>query len=138
MSKDPILFEGGQANLYVYVANDPINRRDPTGLWYLDFNATPVLAIFGGTGGVFVHPGGIDPYLGGGLATPGGGASACFGTGSPSPGMLSGQVTFSFMFGSIGPVIAYGRDATGASFWEFGVGIGPPGPSLSGTGYYTW
>jgi len=26
------LFKGGQANLYVYVRNDPVNRRDPSGL----------------------------------------------------------------------------------------------------------
>lgn len=32
MSKDPILFGGGQANLYVYVGNDPVNHRDPLGL----------------------------------------------------------------------------------------------------------
>jgi RHS repeat-associated protein len=31
-AKDPILFDGGQSNLYVYVGNDPINRTDPTGL----------------------------------------------------------------------------------------------------------
>jgi RHS repeat-associated protein len=32
VSKDPILFGGGQANLHVYVGNDPVNRRDPSGL----------------------------------------------------------------------------------------------------------
>jgi RHS repeat-associated protein len=32
-SKDPILFNGGQSNLYVYVGNDPVNRIDPVGLW---------------------------------------------------------------------------------------------------------
>lgn len=32
VSKDPILFGGGQANLYVYAANDPVNRADPSGL----------------------------------------------------------------------------------------------------------
>jgi RHS repeat-associated protein len=30
-AKDPIRFRGKQANLYVYVDNDPINSRDPTG-----------------------------------------------------------------------------------------------------------
>ncbi len=32
-ARDPILFDGGQANLYVYVANNPIGLRDPSGLW---------------------------------------------------------------------------------------------------------
>jgi RHS repeat-associated protein len=29
---DPILFDGGQANLYAYVGSEPVGRRDPTGL----------------------------------------------------------------------------------------------------------
>ncbi len=32
-SKDPILFGGGQTNLYVYVGNDPVNSIDPSGLF---------------------------------------------------------------------------------------------------------
>jgi hypothetical protein len=31
-ARDPILFAGGQANLFVYVGNDPVNLIDPTGL----------------------------------------------------------------------------------------------------------
>jgi len=31
ISKDPILFDGGQANIYVYVNNDPANATDPNG-----------------------------------------------------------------------------------------------------------
>jgi RHS repeat-associated protein len=31
-SKDPLLFEGGDVNLYRYVDNDPVSRTDPTGL----------------------------------------------------------------------------------------------------------
>ncbi|MBI2567219.1 MAG: DUF4157 domain-containing protein [Candidatus Schekmanbacteria bacterium] len=30
--RDPILFRGGQANLFVYVRNDPVNLTDPWGL----------------------------------------------------------------------------------------------------------
>lgn len=30
-AKDSILFDGGQANLYVYVSGDPVNRFDPSG-----------------------------------------------------------------------------------------------------------
>ncbi len=32
-SKDPILFEGGDSNLYGYVLNDPVNLVDPWGLF---------------------------------------------------------------------------------------------------------
>jgi RHS repeat-associated protein len=32
-ARDPVLYEGGQANLYVYVGNDPVSLRDPLGLW---------------------------------------------------------------------------------------------------------
>jgi RHS repeat-associated protein len=31
-TKDPILFAGGDTNLYAYAANDPVNRRDGNGL----------------------------------------------------------------------------------------------------------
>jgi RHS repeat-associated protein len=33
VQKDPIGFEGGDANLYAYVSNDPINWVDPSGLF---------------------------------------------------------------------------------------------------------
>ncbi|HYQ03096.1 MAG TPA: RHS repeat-associated core domain-containing protein [Polyangiaceae bacterium] len=33
ISKDPIRFDGGQANLYVYVGGDPVNATDASGLY---------------------------------------------------------------------------------------------------------
>lgn len=36
-TKDPIGFDGGDANLYAYVLNDPINLVDPSGLSWLDW-----------------------------------------------------------------------------------------------------
>lgn len=32
-TRDPLGFDSGQLNLYVYAGNDPIERRDPLGLW---------------------------------------------------------------------------------------------------------
>jgi RHS repeat-associated protein len=32
-SKDPIRFDGGQENIYVYVGDDPVNHGDPSGLY---------------------------------------------------------------------------------------------------------
>jgi len=35
ISKDPIGFDGGDVNLYAYTGNNPVNRKDPSGLaWY--------------------------------------------------------------------------------------------------------
>jgi RHS repeat-associated protein len=37
LSNDPLGFDGGQTNLYVYVGNDPVNYTDPTGRlpWFI-------------------------------------------------------------------------------------------------------
>ncbi len=37
ISRDPILFAGGDSNLYGYVLNDPINLLDPLGLYGLGY-----------------------------------------------------------------------------------------------------
>ena len=64
-AKDPILFNGGQANLYVYAGNDPVNRIDPHGLAVYAVGAE-VSAIFGigaGAGGglyISTDPGKFD------------------------------------------------------------------------------
>ena len=46
-ARDPILFAGAQANLYVYVGNNPISRRDPTGMFCVS------ASLYDGIGGGF-------------------------------------------------------------------------------------
>ena len=54
-AKDPILFDGGQANLWVYVGNDPVNFVDPEGL--LTYKSVAGGLLFGG--GILIAATGI-------------------------------------------------------------------------------
>jgi RHS repeat-associated protein len=46
IAKDPILFRGGQPNVYVYVGDDPVDSLDPSGLEPLPQLTQEVLAPF--------------------------------------------------------------------------------------------
>jgi len=46
LQRDPIGFDGGDTNLYVYVANDPVNLIDPFGLDYILFDGTRLTWVF--------------------------------------------------------------------------------------------
>ncbi len=64
LSKDPILFEGGDTNLYGYVMNDPVNWIDPTGNVAKGFGGCVALATIGGAiSGVLWFP--VHPLIGG-------------------------------------------------------------------------
>ena len=52
LSKDPILFAAGDSNLYGYVASDPVNAIDPTGLYQV---CTRPLSGFGSEMGPVYH-----------------------------------------------------------------------------------
>jgi RHS repeat-associated protein len=63
-AKDPILFEGGNTDLYGYCLNDPINAVDPIGLWSSQqfLNDTAAYAGIAATVS-FLSPGGQVPAI---------------------------------------------------------------------------
>jgi hypothetical protein len=67
-AKDPILFDGGQVNLYVYVGNDPVNRADPMGLWGLTDLLGLGWGVAGWLGGGDAPGLRFDPSAGAGVA----------------------------------------------------------------------
>jgi RHS repeat-associated protein len=67
LSKDPILFNGGDTNLYSYVANDPVNWSDPSGLARCTYSiSTGQLACSSNDGSQNITVKGISGSSGGG------------------------------------------------------------------------
>jgi RHS repeat-associated protein len=63
--RDPILFEGGQANLYVYVNNSPSSVTDPKGLWLVagGWSGGAAFSVGGDVGfGIYVSDAGFGVY----------------------------------------------------------------------------
>lgn len=50
LNKDPLLFGGGEANMYVYAGGDPVNHVDPSGLYWTDDAMTVVSNFSAGAG----------------------------------------------------------------------------------------
>jgi len=109
-------------NLYSYVLNNPVNRIDPFGLWYIDFNGSIGAFGHGATGGIMIGDAGIYYYGGGGLvSSPGLGIT--YSPSDPSSGgtvglqggfIVGGQVGAGSagIFGEVGLVIPLGASLT--------------------------
>lgn len=109
--------------------NNPVNRKDPLGLWYVDVNVS--LGYWGGgTAGVLVNNSGVYPYAGGGIVSPPGGISVTWSPSDPTTGWNVGLQGGYWGGGQVG----YGFGEGGGPFWEGG--FVTPGGSL--TGYYVW
>ncbi len=121
-ARDPILFDGYQGNLYVYVGNNPVNLRDPSGLFCIGGSA---YAIFGGGGQFCINGEGISVC-----------AEVGFGAGTsveinPFQGLAETGSEFGLQLG-VGP--ASGEltlDDCGNLMFSAGLGIGPFSKSVS-------
>ena len=102
-ARDPILFTGPQMNLYAYSGNNPVNSRDPSGLW----------CVGGGAG--------AGPWVGAQLCCTWDGCSLCVEVGVGIGAGVSG----SFTGGQARSGTSFGA--------EVSAGIGPLGVSVSGT-----
>jgi RHS repeat-associated protein len=115
ISREPLLFRGKSSNLYSYSGNDPVNRFDPDGLWYVDFNWGPGVVTYG----AMVNGDGIYFYLGAGRGASG---AVTFSAGDPSEALTFGYQTFPGFFGD-----QVGWSWNGGLFTESGFGFGYSG-----------
>jgi RHS repeat-associated protein len=134
-TKDPILFAGGDLNLYGYVLNNPINIDDVSGYGYVDLNFTfQAWGLNGLTGGLMWNrEKGLYGYFGGGIVV-GSGCALTLSDQDIVPGVNFG------LQASNGGVVQVGYSAGNKEnqlkdkgpFLE--LGFGSPGFSL--TGFY--
>jgi RHS repeat-associated protein len=82
ISEEPIGFAGGDVNLYAYVGDNPVNWRDPYGL----FPWLPIFTRGGGKGILSAGPGALTGGIIGGFA----GAGLGTATGIPGAGFVGG------------------------------------------------
>ena len=113
ISKDPLLFGGGDTNLYGYVANDPVNFMDPRGLWAIAVGPS----VSGILGGGFEAGGGI--YFG--TTASGGVDIGVYGSGGSGFGVNIGA--------SVGASYYPNTDSIAGNTTNYNLGVGP----VSGT-----
>lgn len=107
-ARDPILYKGGQANLYVYAGGDPVGQRDPSGLACIGGS---IYAVFGGGGSLCITDEGLSLCAEAGLG---------FGTGAdidPTGDLAEAGTSVlaevAFKFGPLGAKLGYELDSSG-------------------------
>lgn len=136
-SKDPILFAGGQSNLYVYVWNDPLSGVDPAGLAGLLWGWSGELQFIWNAlswsnltyASMMADPSGCASGLGLSMGTPqiAGSAVAKVGMWSGTGEQLAKATRFTLQVGEgvLGEIsFKFGPDGTGGFTIGAGVGAG--------------
>jgi len=118
-----------ETNPYLYTGNNPVNRIDPLGLWYIDTNVSGGWWGAEATGGIIFSDKGIYYYGGGGVGTPGLSGGLTWSPFDPTTGWTFG-VQGGGLFGIFGGQA--GKDIHGHPFWE----VGLVSPGVSGTAFY--
>lgn len=119
-ARDPILFNGQQGNLYVYVGNNPVNLRDPYGLFCIGGSAYTGIGVGGQlciTGEGLSLCGEVGFGVGGGVEVSPFGGLARTGT---TVG-LQAEATY---FG-VGPSVGFTLDDCGSLKFTGGLKAGP-------------
>jgi len=128
-AKDPIGFDGGDANLYGYALGDSVNWLDPIGLWVLDVGVSGGIPVGGGLGynvGIQLTETGIYSYYGAGLGVGAGTTLTLFPTGDAREG-VRGTLTARGRNGIVGGVVNVTNDNPEShpeANVGFGLGIG--------------
>ncbi len=145
VSEDPLVFDGGDVNLYAYVAGNPVGRVDPSGLitLYTGFSGTVAAPVIGkatlGTGQIAYSPesGWFDGnWITAGMNTPNDVTAALSLGAGPTAGFFTeGLAAFQGATNNktLDLVIIGLTYSTNESGWGFSVSAGGKG---FGLGYY--
>lgn len=149
-SKDPILFQGGDTNLYGYVMNDPVNFVDSNGLWAVQVGVgvSGFWGTFGGAAeaGVGVSYSDQCGLQVGGYASAqgragmgiqvGGGPQVTITPSATSIPSLRGPSVGVGFEGPVGASVSTGTQGRPSPSWSFGGSS--YGGAAYGSGGYTW
>jgi len=145
ISRDPVegvLNNPQSQNGYSYAHNDPINKADPSGLWYIDVGVSSgIIGPFGGGFGAQVNGQGITSYVSGGAVTLGKGVTVTYSDANPQPNTTTINLAANYI-GAGSVSYPFVNEVVPLNSGEVAIGVGyPAGASFTINrtfGTYCW